>query len=298
MTTEHTPLSTDENSATAVSSNAASRVAGSPGAGATAAAESPTHRLGLLHIGGPTMLIDLAGLRILTDPTFDAPGPHPVGDGRSLLKLAGPALSRTDLGPVDLVLLSHDQHPDNLDDEGRAALADAPLVLSTSAAAQRIPGVTGMQPWQSVLVPTGSGGQLTVTAVPALHGPAGADAEDRSGPVTGFVLGGPDLPTVYVSGDNASVELVEQIAAKFPAIDVAVLFAGAARRPDLSEPLTLTADAAVLATRALGEPLVVPVHTEGWLHFTESPGTLARAFLSAGLQARLRMPLAGIPFTV
>ncbi|WP_051267195.1 MBL fold metallo-hydrolase [Nakamurella lactea] len=262
----------------------------------TAAGTSTTQTtpIEFLHVGGPTVLLTVAGLRILTDPTFDPPGPHPVGE-RSLLKLTGPAVARADLGRIDLVLLSHDQHPDNLDDEGRVALAEAGQVLSTPAAAQRIPGVTGLQPWDSADVSTPDGGALTITAVPALHGPPGADAETMSGHVTGFVLSGADLPTVYVSGDNASVGLVRQIAQRFPSIDVAVLFAGAARRPGLDDPLTLTADDAVLAARALGGPLVVPVHTEGWLHFTEGPGTLARAFLQAGLQHLLRIPLAGVP---
>jgi L-ascorbate metabolism protein UlaG (beta-lactamase superfamily) len=249
----------------------------------------------ILLVGGPTAAVDVAGLRILTDPTFDPPGDHPVGE-RVLVKLSGPALPMEELGHIDLILLSHDQHPDNLDDAGRAALAGAGLVLSTPLAAQRIPGVRGLAPWESTELPTPAGSTLTVTAVPALHGPPGF--EEVSGPVTGFVLTGDGLPTIYVSGDNASVDLVEQIAERIPTIDVAVLFAGAARRPDRDEPLTLTAADAVLATRALGEPLVVAVHTEGWLHFTEGPGTLARAFRQAGLADRLRIPLAGVQMTL
>ena len=30
-----------------------------------------------LHVGGPTLVLDISGIRIVTDPTFDAPGPHP-----------------------------------------------------------------------------------------------------------------------------------------------------------------------------------------------------------------------------
>ena len=79
----------------------------------------------LLHVGGPTLVLDLAGLRVVTDPTFDPPGQHPIGDGRVLVKLAGPAVSTASLGAVDLVLLSHDQHPDNLDTAGRELLEQA-----------------------------------------------------------------------------------------------------------------------------------------------------------------------------
>lgn len=250
--------------------------------------------LDVLHIGGPTAVLDIAGRRILTDPTFDPPGEHPVGE-RTLTKLTGPAMPLADLGRIDLILLSHDQHPDNLDDAGRAALAQATQVLSTPLAAQRIPGITGLDAWSQLEIAAAGGVTLTVTAVPARHGPPGFD--QASGPVTGFVMAADNAPTVYVSGDNASVAVVEQVADRFPAIDVAVLFCGAARRPDVYDALTLTATDAVIAARLLAGATIVPVHTEGWQHFTEGPGTLAHAFGLAGLSDRLRIPLAGVPLT-
>src|SRR5689334_20502973 len=91
----------------------------------------------ITYVGGPTALIAIGGLRLLTDPTFDAPGAYPVG-ARELVKTAGPALPAGELGPVDAVLLSHDQHPDNLDRSGRAYLRDGPLTLSTASAYERI----------------------------------------------------------------------------------------------------------------------------------------------------------------
>jgi L-ascorbate metabolism protein UlaG (beta-lactamase superfamily) len=69
----------------------------------------------LTLIGGPTVLIEIGGLRLLTDPTFDAPG-HYAGPV-PLEKRSGPALSMEQVGEVDAVLLSHDQHLDNLDCE-------------------------------------------------------------------------------------------------------------------------------------------------------------------------------------
>ncbi|MDX6502035.1 MAG: hypothetical protein QOG23_5295, partial [Blastocatellia bacterium] len=44
-------------------------------------------------LGGPTTVIDIAGRRIVMDPTFDPPGPHDY-----LTKLTGPAVSADDLG--------------------------------------------------------------------------------------------------------------------------------------------------------------------------------------------------------
>ena len=63
----------------------------------------------LTHIGGPTVLVELAGLRLLTDPTFDPAGrSYRFGWGTGSRKLAGPALAAGDLGPIDAVLLTHD----------------------------------------------------------------------------------------------------------------------------------------------------------------------------------------------
>src|SRR6478735_5839606 len=114
--------------------------------------------LSALLIGGPTLPFDYAGLSCLTDPTFDEPGDY---DGPVVLhKLTGPAVAADALGPVDVVLLSHDQHFDNLDRAGRALLGSIPTVLSTPDAARRIPGVRGLEPWQTTTI-----GAVEITAV-------------------------------------------------------------------------------------------------------------------------------------
>jgi L-ascorbate metabolism protein UlaG (beta-lactamase superfamily) len=92
------------------------------------------------------------------------------------------------------------------------------------------------------------------------------------------VLQAPTLPTVYVSGDNASLEKVQQIADRYAPIGVAVLFAGAARVPAIDAPLTLTSADAVEAARILGARQVVGVHTEHWEHFSETRADLEAAF--------------------
>ena len=53
----------------------------------------------LTHIGGPTTLIELAGWRLLTDPTFEAPGRrYAFGWGTHGTKVAGPSLGLAELG--------------------------------------------------------------------------------------------------------------------------------------------------------------------------------------------------------
>ncbi len=71
-------------------------------------------------------------------------------------------------------------------------------------------------------VPCPHGGSVRITGVPAQHGPEGTD--HLTGEVTGFVLSGAGLPTVYISGDNASLEVVRAVAARVVPVDSAILF--------------------------------------------------------------------------
>jgi L-ascorbate metabolism protein UlaG (beta-lactamase superfamily) len=254
---------------------------------------APTLRLA----GGPTALITYGGLRMLTDPTFSSPGEHPrPGTNVVLRKLEGPAIPLAELLPVDVVLLSHDHHADNLDPAGRAMLPQAGRVLTTRPGAERLDSgnVLGLEPGDGVEIdrPEG-GGMITVTAVPAEHGPP--EVASRNGPVIGFMLRADGLPTIYLSGDNASVGVVRAIAAEHAPIDAAVLFIGGAQVPEAwgDAFLTLTAETAVEAARALGDVPIVPIHEDGWAHFTSSAEDVRRAFAAAGLSERLRMVAPG-----
>jgi L-ascorbate metabolism protein UlaG (beta-lactamase superfamily) len=239
-------------------------------------------------VGGPTAVLEVAGLRLLTDPTFSPAGVYESAPGRPLTKTEGPALDANAVGRLDAVLLSHDQHADNLDPAGREVVASAPLTLTTVEAAERVGSAAqGLTSWQRVLLPLPEGGSLEVTAVPALHGPAGC--EPFTGKVTGFVLSGQGLPTVYVSGDNASLDVVREIAARVQQIDVALLFAGAARTSLFDgAALTLTSSDAAEAARILEARWAVPLHVRGWAHFSEGPSDVRRAFAAAHLADRLR----------
>jgi L-ascorbate metabolism protein UlaG (beta-lactamase superfamily) len=257
---------------------------------------SASSRLTVTLVGGPTALFEVGGLRLLTDPTFDPPGDHPIGV-RNLVKTGHPAVTLDSVRDVDVVLLSHDQHPDNLDDEGRKLIADVPLVLSTAAAAQRLGGTTLELPiWRGHPVSRPDGAELRITGVPAQHGPAGT--EHITGEVRGFVLSGEGLPTVYISGDNASLAVVRDVADHAGPIDIAVLFAGRARSPLMDAYLTFSADQAARAAEILGSPVVIPMHVDGWGHLTEQAQEVPEAFARHGLGDRLMVLTPGVPTVV
>ena len=219
-------------------------------------------------IGGPTALIEIDGFRLLTDPTFDAPGAYQLPHVK-LEKTTGPALAPAAIGPIDAVLLSHDQHSDNLDNSGRALLGKVKRVLTTEAGAKRLGGhVEGLAPWDATQVRDRDGNTLTITATPARHGPAGI--EPLSGDVIGFVVSSSrkDTRTVYISGDTTWFDGVADVARLSRCGDRA----GAHRRlgafpperrgsaQDLRHPRLRPAPAAARARRADGDRGAVSHH--------------------------------------
>lgn len=252
-----------------------------------------THDLRMTYIGGPTALIEWGGLRLLTDPTFDPAGSAYRSGAYELRKTLDPALPADALGPLDAVLLSHDHHFDNLDDSGRASLGRASRVLTTMAGAARLAnGAIGLEPWQEVEIPGPDQRVLQVTATPARHGPAHADR----GPVVGFALAFRDDPenVVYLSGDTVWYEGVREVSERFP-VRVASLFMGAARVRAVGEwHLTFTGVEGVEAARAFSKAVIVPLHFEGWEHFSESRADIDLAFRNAGLSERLRWLAPGV----
>lgn len=249
--------------------------------------------LRITYIGGPTALLEFGGLRLLTDPTFDPPGGEYTSGPVTLHKTAGPAIPVESLS-FDVVLLSHDHHADNLDQLGHAALTRAQKVFTTVAGAARLGGnASGLAPWASVTVPASDGHSLQVTGTPGRHGPEGGDR----GPVTGFLLQSADAPdsAVYVSGDTVWYEGLNAIR-EHARIDRAVLFMGAARVPEVGPAhLTMSAEDGVQFARAFPDAAIVPLHFEGWKHFSESRPEISAAFAKAGLEHRLHWLPPGRP---
>ncbi len=242
-------------------------------------------------IGGPTALIEIDGFRLLTDPTFDGPGDYQLPHVK-LEKLTGPAMSARDVGPIDAVLLSHDQHSDNLDHSGRDFLAEAKRVLTTEAGAKRLGGKTeGFAPWASTELKKG-GQSLTVTATPARHGPAGI--EPLSGDVIGFVVVSSEAGSrpIYISGDTTWFDGVAEVAKRFKA-GVVLPFAGAAQTRGPFH-LTMDTNDTIETARAFPDAVIVPVHTDGWAHFRQNANDLRATFDTLGFGPRLRILQPGV----
>jgi L-ascorbate metabolism protein UlaG (beta-lactamase superfamily) len=238
----------------------------------------------LTLVGGPTAVLEYAGLRWLIDPALSPPGEYAGG----LVKTTGPAIDPDALLPIDVVLVSHEHHSDNLDPAGREFLPRAGQVLTTVQGAEHLGGnAIGLEPWSTFELEGFDGPMVTVTALPAQHGPDGTD--HITGPVIGFLLQADGEDTVYVSGDNASLDVVRTIAERAGPVDVAILFAGAVQLPHRFDGayLTLSSDRAAEATKLLGVRAALPVHFEGWTHFTQGSRELRAAFAGNSVSDRL-----------
>ncbi len=237
----------------------------------------------ITHVGGPTVLIEAAGLRLLTDPTFDAPGrSYRFGWGTGSRKLAGPALTPEELGPIDAVLLSHDHHDDNLDPAGRALLPSAGVVITTASGARRLGGgARGLTDWQTTTV-----GPIEITATPCRHGPP------LSHPLVGDVIGfslrweGQEHGALWISGDTVLYPGVREVATRID-VGTALVHLGGVQFP-VTGPLryTMTAAQAVELLGELRPHTAIPVHYEGWKHFRQQRDAIEPVF--AGAPAAVR----------
>jgi L-ascorbate metabolism protein UlaG (beta-lactamase superfamily) len=245
----------------------------------------------LTHIGGPTVLIEVAGWRLLTDPTFDpSGGKYGFGWGTSSRKLVGPAVEASDLPPIDAVLLSHDHHGDNLDHAGRALLPDAGVVVTTAPGAKRL-GVTtrGLAPWESTELEMAGQTAIEITATPCRHGPP--LSHPLAGDVIGFTLRweGQEHGSLWISGDTVLYGRMREVAARLE-VGTAILHLGGVRFP-VTGPVrySMTAKEALELCRLIRPHTAIPVHYEGWEHFKQGRDAIERELARAPEDIRRRV---------
>lgn len=266
--------------------------------------------ISITHIGTATAVLSIDGINFLTDPFVSGafhPRPSPATEeeekcshfqfspagtvydaGVTILEnTTSPALSLDSLPPIDAVLLSHEDHWDNLDDLGRRIL-DARRVLTTRDGAAKLaprPGVVGLAPWQTVHLRAG-GRAFRVTGTPCVHLPGGE--------CTGFVVEcdefgvGPDGKpnVVYFSGDTVYVEETARGLRERWNVVVALLNLGRARvqLPDGELQITMDGGQAARLFREIRAEVLVPMHFESWGHFTQFGGELKEEFEKEGVE--------------
>lgn len=196
--------------------------------------------LRLTYVGHSTVLIELDGIRLLTDPVLRGR----VGP----LRRHGPTPKPAELGLIDAVLISHG-HPDHFDRASLRAIGGDPLVVVPRGMGRAVSRAGGQTREVSVndLLDVGA---VRITAVSARHG---RWPLHRAARPVGFLIEG--SRSVYFAGDTAIFPGMALLAGR---VDVALLPVGRWGPP--VGPDRLTPSSAVDAAVLLRARVAVPIH--------------------------------------
>ncbi len=211
-------------------------------------------------LGHSTLLLEIDGHRVLTDPVW--------GPRASPLRFAGPKrfqpvpVRLKDLPPLDAVVISHD-HYDHLDYPTVIALArhtQVPIITSLGVGAHLeawgVPRerVTELDWWESASL---RGGTLQVTAAPSQHF-SGRGLKDRNATLWSSMVIRTDRHRVFFSGDTGLTTEYEAIRDRLGPFDLVMLEIGAfhASWGDIH----LGPENALKAWKLLGGGPFLPVH--------------------------------------
>lgn len=264
---------------------------------------SPTFKsnISITHISTATALLEIDGVNFITDPvfdngpqTYDAAPLYPNVEGPiDITHLEAPKVKIEQLPFVQGVLLSHEDHFDNLDETGRQLLIGRPVITTVDGAKNlaQYPEVSAIQPWQTLNY-RWSGELWSITGTPCVHLPGGE--------VTSFVIhkesfgyhpdGRPNV--VYFTGDT--VLLPDEVAKLRVRYHVVVLLANMGKAlvpyptPE-SPPIQITMGGKDVAEmfRLLDADLLVPMHYAAWTHFTEDGDELRKVLEAEGVLDRV-----------
>jgi len=247
-------------------------------------------------IGHATVLAQLGGLNVLTDPIFSqrASPLSFIGPRRA----QKPGLWLPELPHVDVVLISHN-HYDHLDDDSVRALAQraggaplfvVPLGLKAWFAQRDIPSVVELDWWGSHRL-----GALEIVLTPVQHW-SGRSLTDRMGTLWGgYALFAPELQLFFAGDTGYSKDFADirahfaerQGAAQGGGFDIALLPIGAYAPRWFMQPAHIDPDEAVRIHRDLGAKASLGIHW-GTFELTdealdEPPRKLAQARAAHGV---------------
>jgi L-ascorbate metabolism protein UlaG (beta-lactamase superfamily) len=256
----------------------------------------PPNGLRVTWLGHSTLLIEIDGLRVLTDPVW--------GPRASPSQFAGPKrfqpvpVSLDAMPPVDLVVISHD-HYDHLDYPTIRELAkrDAPFVTSLGVGAHleawgvRPERIVELDWWESYRAPNSD---LTVTAAPSQHF-SGRALKDRNATLWSSLVLQSQRHSAFFSGDTGLTLEYQAIRDRFGPFDLVMLEVGAFH-PAWGD-IHLGPENALKALALLGGGPFLPVHWGTFslaMHAWDQPAeTLLKLAPQAGVQ--LVMPRLGEP---
>jgi L-ascorbate metabolism protein UlaG (beta-lactamase superfamily) len=210
-------------------------------------------------LGHSTVLIEIDGVRILTDPVW--------GPRASPSRLVGPKrfqpvpVSLRSLPPLDLIVVSHD-HYDHLDYPTIRELAKINVPFVTSLGVGAHLEAWGVSPdriveldwWESHKLP---GAEISVTAAPSQHF-SGRGLKDRNATLWSSMVIRSERHSVFFSGDTGLTTEYASIRERLGPFDLVLLEVGAFH-PAWGD-IHLGPENALKALALLGGGAFLPIH--------------------------------------
>jgi N-acyl-phosphatidylethanolamine-hydrolysing phospholipase D len=221
---------------------------------------APASRITVTWVGHASLLVQIGGLNVLTDPMWSARA-SPVGFAGPHRWVA-PGIPFAELPPIDVVLQSHN-HYDHLDDSTVRAVARAhpdatwlvPLGLKPFVHRRGARVIHERDWWETALV-----GPAQFTCTPAQHF-SGRSFGDRGATLwCGWVIAAPDAGRVFFAGDTGYHPEFGLIAERAGPFDVALLPIGAYEPRWFMRYIHMNPEEAVAACRDLQARTMVPIH--------------------------------------
>ncbi|QSQ27486.1 MBL fold metallo-hydrolase [Pyxidicoccus parkwayensis] len=258
----------------------------------------------LRWFGGPTVLLERGGVRLMTDPMLGPRGPHAFvlpkhpstgAPNADITRYVDPP--EVPLGRLDAVILSHG-HADHFDARAKELLPkDTLLIVAPASEANvRKAGFTNVRAldWGQSTVLEAGGSRVRVTAVPAHHSHDSA-LDTELGKGNGYVLAweGDSPYVVYWTGDAMLSEELRQLPAQLGAVDLFLPHLGGVGGDGPLGLRTMDADEALQLMSLLRPRRTIPIHHTTFSHYREPVRALEQQAEKAGLGNGLQLPRDG-----
>ncbi|EJU04196.1 Metallo-hydrolase/oxidoreductase [Dacryopinax primogenitus] len=229
-------------------------------------------------VGNATCILEIKGVRVMTDPNFLHQGDHVhLGPGVTARRMHDPAFNLEECPPVDFILLSH-LHEDYFDLVVAEKLRRSIPIISTPHATSGLANqgythLITLDTWKSALITHDGIKKFTITSMPGKHtiGVFNEMVEvmDAIPPVMGSLIELLDEDnkvefTIYISGDTLFCEKLKDIHTKHPHIDLCLLHLGGTTIPVINVMVTMDAVQGINLLHVVNPDTTIPVHFDDY----------------------------------